>query len=80
LLSAGAGFVTVACLVLVRDDSTLVSRRTRRRLVVTIATFGVAVMTAGGGSGTAADLVGLIGFPLTVLGLLALNSRERPGH
>jgi hypothetical protein len=32
----------------------------------------------GGCSAAAADLIGLIGFPLTVLGLLALNSRETP--
>lgn len=72
--------MAVACLVLVRDDSTLVSQRTRQRLVATVAVLGAGIVTAGVGSSTAADLVGLIGFPLTVLGLLALNSRERPGY
>jgi adenylate cyclase class IV len=78
LLVLGVALVFTACLVLARDDSALVSRRTRRRLIVTDAMIGVVIVVIGFGSSTAADLIGLIAFPLTVLGLLALNSRETP--
>ncbi|MEV5749614.1 CYTH domain-containing protein [Actinoallomurus sp. NPDC052308] len=77
-LGAGVVLLVAACLVLVRDDSALVSRRTRQRLVVGVSMIGAVIVAVGVGSSTAADLIGLIGFPLTVLGLLTLNSREDP--
>lgn len=79
LLGMGIALILAACLVLVRDDSALVSRRTQQWLMTGVAMLGAGIVAVGVGSSTAADLMGLIGFPLTVLGLLALNSRERLG-
>lgn len=76
LFAVGVVLVLAACLLFSRDHSSIVSWRTRKRMVVAVATLALAIVVIRFGSKTAADLVGLIGFPLTVLGLLALNSRE----
>jgi len=81
LAVSGGGVILIAaaCLALVQDRSVLISWRIRKQMVVAVATLGAALIAVKFGSKVAADLVGLIGFPLTVLGLLALNNRESSG-
>lgn len=76
LIPAGILLMIVGSYALLRERSGILRPRIRRGLVVTVATIAVLVLLGRFGAHAAADWTGIVGFPMGIIGFLALNARD----
>lgn len=76
-VSAGFLLLVLASWLLLTDRGRLIGAVIRRVLVVAVALLAAAILVAGLGLDFSADVLSLLGWPLTVIGLLSLNLIRR---
>lgn len=76
-LGGGFALLSLASVLLITDRVQLVGALVRRLLVLAVGVAAAAVLLVRLGLGVSADLMSVIAWPLTVIGLLAFNIRKR---